>query len=185
MSQSFAVWLVIGISLITANLPFVVQRPFLVLPWAQTGEAPMPAWARGLLSLLFFAVLLALAYAGYVLVAGAVVIGSGGGAIALALGRILAAIALVTALLYYPGWRNRGRAVSKSFLDRLLELLVFYALAGVLGFASEANLGNAFSQTWEFYAITLSLFLVAGYPGFVFRYLLRRRKSGRGASSAS
>jgi len=184
MSQSFAVWLVIGISLITANLPFVVQRPFLVLPWAQKGEAPMPGWARWLLSLLFFAVLCALAYAGYLLVSGAVAIGSGA-AVLLALGRILVAIALLAALMYYPGWRNRGRSVSKSFLERLLELLVFYALAGVLGFASEANLGNAFSQTWEFYAITLSLFLVAGYPGFVFRYLLRRRKSGRGASSAS
>ncbi|WP_353148180.1 DUF2818 family protein [Pollutimonas bauzanensis] len=79
-------------------------------------------------------------------------------------------------LLTYPGWRNRTRVIEKSFLVRLLEMLVFYALVGVLGFAFEVNIGNSFTQTWEFYAITLSLFVVLGYPGFVYRYLLRRRK---------
>ena len=43
-----------------------------------------------------------------------------------------------------------------------------------LGFAFESTLGNRFSQTWEFYAITLSLFLVLAYPGFVYRYLFKR-----------
>ncbi|WP_430626826.1 DUF2818 family protein [Yanghanlia caeni] len=79
-------------------------------------------------------------------------------------------------MLAYPGWRNRGRVVQKSFFERLLELLVFYGLVGVLGFALEANLGNRFPQGWEFYAITFSLFLVLGYPGFVWRYLMKRRK---------
>ena len=78
-------------------------------------------------------------------------------------------------VLAYPGWRNRGRVVQKSFFERLLEFLVFYALVGVLGFALEANLGNRFQQGWEFYAITLSLFAVLGYPGFVWRYLMKRR----------
>jgi hypothetical protein len=35
-------------------------------------------------------------------------------------------------------------------------------------------IGNVFTQRWEFYAITLSLFVVMAFPGFVFRYLLRR-----------
>ena len=29
-------------------------------------------------------------------------------------------------------------------------------------------------RTWEFYAITLSLYLVLAYPGFVYRYLFKR-----------
>ncbi|MGP1615008.1 MAG: DUF2818 family protein [Pollutimonas bauzanensis] len=79
-------------------------------------------------------------------------------------------------LLAYPGWRNRARAVEKSFFARLLELLAFYGLVGIAGFAFETNMGNSFAQTWEFYAVTFSLFLVLAYPGFVYRYLLRRRK---------
>ncbi|WP_439652087.1 DUF2818 family protein [Paracandidimonas lactea] len=99
--------------------------------------------------------------------------------------RMAGAVAPVLLLLAYPGWRNRGRTVEKSFFARLVEALVFYGLVGVLGFALEGNLGNRFAQTWEFYAITLSLFLVLGYPGFVFRYLLRRHKRARGAHVSS
>lgn len=90
--------------------------------------------------------------------------------------KIIGIALLATMLLAYPGWRNRARVIEKSFLVRLLELLVFYCLVGTLGFAFEANMGNSFSQTWEFYAVTFSLFLVLGYPGFVYRYLLRRQK---------
>ena len=43
-----------------------------------------------------------------------------------------------------------------------------------LGFTFESVLGNRFAQTWEFYAITLSLYLVLAYPGFVYRYLFKR-----------
>ncbi len=35
------------------------------------------------------------------------------------------------------------------------------------------HLGNRFRQGWEFYAITLCLYVVLGYPGFVYRYLCR------------
>jgi hypothetical protein len=35
-------------------------------------------------------------------------------------------------------------------------------------------IGNAFTQKWEFYATTFTLFLVMAFPGFVLRYLLRR-----------
>ena len=67
-----------------------------------------------------------------------------------------------------------GQAAVKPFWLRLVEVLVFYLVVGALGFAFESTLGNRFSQTWEFYAITLSLFLVLAYPGFVYRYLFKR-----------
>lgn len=83
---------------------------------------------------------------------------------------------LAVLLLGYPGWSVGSEAVKKSFFIRLLELLLFYYLVGMLGFAFETNIGNVFAQRWEFYAITFSLFLVLAYPGFVYRYLLNHRK---------
>ncbi|MVW79659.1 DUF2818 family protein [Bordetella sp. 02P26C-1] len=101
MSQTLAVWLWIALALISANLPFLTERLFLILPWKQ-GSVAKPFWLR------------------------------------------------------------------------LLELLLYYAVVMFLGFAFEAALGNPFAQRWEFYAITFSLYLVLGYPGFVFRYLFKR-----------
>jgi hypothetical protein len=66
-----------------------------------------------------------------------------------------------------------GRPV-KPFWARLLELGVLYALVGTLAHYLEARIGNAFPQTWEFFAITGCLFLVLGYPGFVYRYLRKQ-----------
>ncbi len=56
---------------------------------------------------------------------------------------------------------------------RIVELLTLYLL--VLGFARvvESSMGNAFPQGWQFYAVTVCLFLVLGFPGFVHRYLRR------------
>lgn len=104
MSQTLAVWLWIALALISANLPFLTERLFVLLPWKQ-GSVAKPFWLR------------------------------------------------------------------------LLELLSYYAVVMALGFAFEAALGNPFTQRWEFYAITFSLFLVLGYPGFVFRYLFKRPRA--------
>lgn len=108
MNQTLAVWLLIALALVTANLPFLTERVFAVLPWKQ------------------------------------------GGAVAV-----------------------------KPFWVRLGEVLVFYLLVGALGMAFESALGNQFAQKWEFYAITLSLFLVLGYPGFVYRYMFKRHPKMR------
>jgi len=100
MNQSLAVWLLIALALASANLPFLTERVFAVVPWK--------------------------------------------------------------------------RAAVKPFWVRLLEVLVSYLVVGALGFAFESALGNRFNQGWEFYAITLCLYLVLAYPGFVYRYLFRR-----------
>ena len=66
------------------------------------------------------------------------------------------------------------RAV-KPFWMRLIELASLYVLVGGVAYLLEAGIGNVFSQGWEFYTITICLFLVLAFPGFVFRYLSRRR----------
>ena len=62
----------------------------------------------------------------------------------------------------------------KSLGLRMGELLVLYFLAGVLGLLLEKRAGQIAPQTWEFYAITATLFLTFAFPGFVYRYLVRR-----------
>ncbi|CAG9174384.1 DUF2818 family protein [Cupriavidus pinatubonensis] len=58
---------------------------------------------------------------------------------------------------------------------RLLELICWYASAGLAGFAVEASLGNAFPQGWQFYAITACMMLVFAFPGFTWQYLVKHR----------
>lgn len=103
MTQSVAVWLLIALALLSANLPFLSEKVF--------------------------------------------------------------------ALLSY---RRGGKTEAKPFWLRLIEVLVSYLIVGAVGFAFESSLGNRFSQGWQFYAITLCLYLVMAYPGFVYRYLYRR-----------
>jgi hypothetical protein len=68
-----------------------------------------------------------------------------------------------------------GGARKKHFFVRLLELIVLYFIVGALAYALESRIGNVFAQTWEFYAITGPMFVVLAFPGFVLRYLRKRR----------
>jgi len=61
-----------------------------------------------------------------------------------------------------------------GFWWRLLELLVMYFIVGGLALALESRQGQIYPQGWEFYAITVFLFIVFAYPGFVYRYLWKR-----------
>ena len=63
----------------------------------------------------------------------------------------------------------------KSLGLRLLELLVLYGVAGSVGMLLEKRAGQIAPQTWEFYAITGTLFLTFAFPGFIYRYLLKHR----------
>ena len=99
MTQAVSIWIVIVAALVAANLPFVNDRAFAVLPW-------------------------------------------------------------------------RG---PKGLGMRLAELLVLYFAVGLLGVLLEKRLGQIAPQGWEFYAITGALFLTFAFPGFVWRYLYKRR----------
>lgn len=58
---------------------------------------------------------------------------------------------------------------------RLIEVLVFYGLVGLVGLSLEKQAGQIAPQGWEFYAITATLFVTFAFPGFVYRYLLKHR----------
>lgn len=188
MTLSVSVWLVIFGALLLANLPFVLDRPLAPWPWAQA----LRGWGDGMRWLfgLGFVVLLAAWSWGTLHLVGS---SFGGVGDALFLFKLLISVGLAAALLSGAGWLANLRqptaseaathqqkpavtAGGKPFIDRFLELLVGYVLVGMLGFAMELDLGNAFAQGWEFYAVTLALFIVLGYPGFVWRYMLQRRR---------
>ena len=64
----------------------------------------------------------------------------------------------------------------KTLGMRLLELVIFYFLAGGLGLLLENRAGQIAPQGWEFYAITGALFITLAFPGFIYRYLLKHRE---------
>ena len=66
------------------------------------------------------------------------------------------------------------KSIAKPFWLRLIELLMLYAFVGSVAYLLEARIGNVFAQGWEFYAVTVFLFIVCAYPGFAFRYLRKR-----------
>lgn len=59
----------------------------------------------------------------------------------------------------------------KPILLRLIELVFLYITVALVAYFLESNIGNAFPQDWQFFAITSCLFIVFSYPGFVFQYL--------------
>jgi hypothetical protein len=63
---------------------------------------------------------------------------------------------------------------SKPGFARIFELLVLYVILLGIALGIESSQGNAFAQGWQFYAVTVCLYLVLGFPGFVHRYLRRR-----------
>jgi hypothetical protein len=62
----------------------------------------------------------------------------------------------------------------KNLAVRLLELVLFYFIVGGMALLLEQRAGRIAPQTWEFYAITATLFLTLAFPGFVYRYLYKR-----------
>ena len=58
---------------------------------------------------------------------------------------------------------------------RLAELVLMYFIAGGVGLLFEQRAGQIAAQKWEFYAITGALFITLAFPGFIFRYLWKRK----------
>ncbi|HVL08992.1 MAG TPA: DUF2818 family protein [Burkholderiaceae bacterium] len=95
-----------------------------------------------------------------------------GGWFVILLALVLANLPFINQRLFLVIPLRSGR---KSLWLRLLELCVYYAVAGLVGFAVESSIGGAFPQGWQFYAITASMMLVFAFPGFTWRYLVKHR----------
>ena len=56
-----------------------------------------------------------------------------------------------------------------------VRLAAGFALTVALAYLLESRAGSVHPQDWEFYAVTVCLFLVAAFPGFVWRYFWQER----------
>lgn len=64
---------------------------------------------------------------------------------------------------------------AKPFWLRLIEWGLLYGLIIGIGLGLEYKAtGTAHEQDWEFYTVTLCLFVVSALPGFIYRYQLQR-----------
>lgn len=102
--------------------------------------------------------------------------GGGGLYILLAIAFVAANLPLLLERVLFVLAPRDGR---KAFGWRVLELTMLYFAVGGLAWALEAQAhGAAYPQGWQFYAVTGCLFIVFAFPGFVYRYLWRRRVGG-------
>jgi hypothetical protein len=96
----------------------------------------------------------------------------------MSLAGLVVAMALLAANLpfisnrLFAVYRLNGR---KNLGVRLGELAIWYFVVGALSLALEKSNGQIAPQGWEFYAITATLFLTFAFPGFVYRYLFKKR----------
>jgi hypothetical protein len=88
---------------------------------------------------------------------------------------LLIAVALAAANLPFLNESLFGfiplKSTRKHAWTRVFELLVLYFVTGAVAYALEARIGDVFGQVKEFYMITVPLFVVLAFPGFVLRYL--------------
>lgn len=62
----------------------------------------------------------------------------------------------------------------KRFWWRWLEWLLLYFIVGGIAIGLEVKQnGTQYPQGWEFYAVTVCLFLVLAFPGFIYRFGLK------------
>jgi hypothetical protein len=91
---------------------------------------------------------------------------------------ILAALVAANLPFMNERWLVAGPvapAHRKPLWGRLAELVLLYFVVGGLALLLERRAGQIYPQGWEFYAITATLFLTLAFPGFVWRYLTKRR----------
>lgn len=69
----------------------------------------------------------------------------------------------------------RLKSISKNLAWCLFELFILYLILGAIAFYAEhVTLGQVSPQSWEFYTVTFSLFLVFAFPGFIYKILWKK-----------
>lgn len=171
MSQNAAVWVLIVLSFVAANMPMYLTKPLLFLPWQLKGEPARPAGLRYVLFIAYTGLLVAVGWGIHAVLSQTFFV-----SLTQLLVAALVFMVVMVAVFAIPVWSYRHHIIEKSFFARLLETTALYGFMGLLGVGFESSLGNVFPQGWEFYVITYCLFAILAYPGFVLRYLLKRRR---------
>jgi uncharacterized membrane protein len=67
----------------------------------------------------------------------------------------------------------------KPFIAYALESFVLFAIVVAVAVLVEDRTGQRAPQGWEFYAVLVCLWAVLAFPGFLWRYLLKRPSAER------
>ncbi len=63
----------------------------------------------------------------------------------------------------------------KSIWINLTEWFSYFIVTGFFAYQLEnKSMGHVAEQTWEFYTITLFMFMIFAFPGFIYRYNLKQ-----------
>ena len=63
----------------------------------------------------------------------------------------------------------------KSIVVNLIEWFLYFILTGIFAYLLEnKSMGHVAEQTWEFYTINLFMFIIFAFPGFIYRYNLKK-----------
>ncbi|MDX1353503.1 MAG: DUF2818 family protein [Thiomicrorhabdus sp.] len=63
----------------------------------------------------------------------------------------------------------------KSIWTNLAEWFLYFIVTGFFAYMLEKkSMGHVAEQSWEFYTITLFMFIIFAFPGFIYRYNLRK-----------
>lgn len=159
MYPETSVWLIIVLAVVCANLPFLTERMFVLAPVKLKGEPDKFIgyyFGRALLSYCF------LGTSFYLLTdVGLSMSAKAFGGVAFIL------------LFGVPGFIYGKTVAYKNIGIHLLELAVFACFVVAIGFFIEAYYANRFVQSWQFYAISVCIFLLLAFPGFTWRHLMR------------
>jgi len=67
------------------------------------------------------------------------------------------------------------QVATKPFWINVIEWFTYFMLMGVISYLLEEKvMGHVKTQEWEFYAINLFMFAIFSFPGFIYRYNLKR-----------
>ncbi|WP_235914887.1 DUF2818 family protein [Pelistega ratti] len=159
MYPETSVWLIIILAMISANLPFLTERMFAFSPFRLTGEPEKFIGFYLLRALVSYGLI---GFVFYLLTEPAFPTSAK-----------LFAVVVYIVLFTIPGFIYKGIVQHKHLGLHFIELIVFIVFIVSIGFFIESHYANRFSQSWQFYAIGICLFLVLAFPGFVWRHLMR------------
>jgi len=64
---------------------------------------------------------------------------------------------------------------NKKIWMRLLEWVLLYVLVGAIAMGMEQKIyGQRHAQSWEFYVVTVALFMLFALPGIIYRFQLKK-----------
>ncbi len=63
----------------------------------------------------------------------------------------------------------------KSIWINLAEWFLYFIVTGFFAYMLEnKSMGHVAPQEWEFYTVTLFMFMIFAFPGFIYRYNLKQ-----------